>query len=322
MNHIRNCPACGASGATLFLQTSQSLASGDYYRVVFCAQCCLKYTDPLPSTKELALLYGEEFYQKDDSQTLSFEYARLLVYRLWAGQRQTALLGRASGKILDVGCGDGEFLSSLNANEWETYGLEFSVAACAIAKNKGVNVAQIDLVNSNFSSCFFDVVTMWHVLEHLSDPLSALHKARQILKDDGLLVIEVPNSACLTFRLCKTHWTPLGIPWHFQHFTPETLISMLTSAGFTVMLRQDFHFFDFVLTFSSLMNWLDILKRQDESSSNGHSLFADFSKANGIRKFLFVALGLALLPFCLTYLIVAVLLTGNSETVTLTCRKT
>ncbi|NOT63036.1 MAG: class I SAM-dependent methyltransferase [Acidobacteria bacterium] len=275
----------------------------------------------MPSDEELGLLYGEEFYQKPASQALSFDYVRSFVYRLWAGQRRGALLGRTAGKALDVGCGDGEFLASLKSNQWDTYGLEFSAAACALARSKGINVEQVDLINSDFPSYFFDVVTMWHVLEHLSDPLSALHKAKKILKDDGLLVIEVPNSDCLTFHLFKTHWTPLGIPWHFQHFTPKTLSSILSTAGFTVTRRQNFHLFDFVLTFSSLMNWLDILKRQETSNPNGHSLFADFSQAGNTRKLFFMALGIALLPVCLLYLTITVLLTGNSETVTLTCQK-
>lgn len=211
--------------------------------MVVCAKCGLRYTRPLPNEGELAALYTENYYVRNSSRLLSTDtFRRLFQYSvLWQHRRTFA--ERQSGRILDVGCGNGDFLAALKARGWEVYGTEFSPAACDLAREKGVAVQQGDLLSAAFPDGFFDVVTLWHVFEHLPEPRNELAEIQRILSSDGLLVIEVPNNGSLGFRLTKKKWYHFDVPRHLQHFTPETLRQILLDTSFhpvssTLALRR------------------------------------------------------------------------------------
>jgi hypothetical protein len=137
------------------------------------------------------------------------------------------------------------------------------------------------------------------------------------LKPDGLLVLEVPDSASLTFRLCARDWMRLDIPRHLQHFTPTTLIRLLTDTGFAPVYRQTFHHWDFLFTFNSFLSRLGVLDRL------GVRYFStDFKRAPLRAQGLFLLLGVSVGLLCIPYSGIMALLTGSSETLTVTFRKT
>jgi len=284
--------------------------------MVECVNCALRYTRPLPTKQELAKLYGQDFYVSNSPRLWSGDFLRILFQRSVFWQHHRALLGKRPGRALDLGCGNGDFLATLKRRGWEVYGTEFSSAACELARAKGVRVHQGDLVSANFPAQSFDVITLWHVFEHLPDPLAELAEVRRILRDDGLLVIEVPNSGCLTLRLSKQGWYPLDVPRHLQHYTPATLQRLLREAGFATAHQQNFHHWDFTYAFYSYMNRLKILERL------GIGYFStNYKQAALAQKALFLALGVPVALLCLPYSVIITLLSGNSETVTVTARK-
>jgi len=317
MEMVRACPLCGAREAQVLLETGKHSPAGEPYRVVTCRECHLRYTRPLPTVRELTELYGQTYYGNDKPGLLSWHSARLLLHRsvLW-GRRQ-ALLGRPPGRVLDVGCGDGDFLASLKRRGWEVFGTDFSSPACELARSKGITAHQGELAGANFPANYFDVVTLWHSLEHVPDPVAELAEVRRVLRNDGLLVIEVPDSGCLTFRLCGERWFPLGAPGHLQHFTATTLQRLLDRSGFTPLRQQNFHHLDFTLSLMSFMDRLSVLGHL----KGNHYFVSDYKRANLASKALFLALGLLIGLLSLPYSMVAALLSGNSETVTITARK-
>jgi SAM-dependent methyltransferase len=232
-------------------------------------------------------------------------------------ERQRALLGRKPGRVLDVGCGDGDFLAALKQRGWEVHGVEPSPAAAALARGKGVAVHEGELASTDFPAGSFDVVTFWHVLEHLPEPLVELAAARRLLRDDGLLVVEVPNSASVTFRLCREHWFPLSVPRHFQHFTSTTLRALLQKAGFTPVRRRDFHLLDFLLSFMSFMSYLRVLGGEDGT----HYFVSDYRKANWVRKLMFLILSVPVCVLAFPYSVITTFLARAGETITVTARK-
>jgi SAM-dependent methyltransferase len=234
------------------------------------------------------------------------------------GHRRRALLGRHPGRVLDVGCGDGDFLADLRRLGWEGYGTEFSEVACELTRARGINVRQGSLRSAGFPDRFFDVVTIWHVLEHLPEPAAELAEARRILRDDGLLVLEVPNSGCLTFQLCQERWWPLDIPRHLQHFTPATLARLLDRSGFTSLRRQNFHYADVALATISFINRLGLIGRLE----GDHYFVTDYRRATLAAKARFLLLGPVIGLLSLPYSVIITLLTRNSETVTVTASKT
>ena len=331
----RPCPVCGATARQPLLDRRIRSPFGETYGVVVCTACGLGFTDPVPTSAEMDAMYESSYYKfaydprspswhPDDTaarrrtigsraiDALTFLFKRALLL-----DRERALSGRPPGRVLDLGCGNGDFLRHLRRLGWEVQGLEVSAEAAGLARAKGIPVHRGDLGSASYPDRSFDVVTLWHVVEHLPRPLPELAEVRRILRDDGLLVVEVPNSDCLTFRLCGTAWRQLDVPRHLQHFTRGTLERALADTGFATVRRQDLHATDFDLAFYSFMDRLGVTGR------TGIRYFStDFLPAPLRSKALFLAVGIPLALVAVPYTVAATFATGNGESVTLTARKT
>ena len=308
---IRACPLCGATAArTLFSVGEKS------YSVVSCKECGLRYTRPLPTHDELEDLYNDGYYVTNNPRKISLDIFRRLFQMSVLWKHRQAFSTQQGGRILDVGCGNGDFLASLSSRGWETHGIEFSTAASALARSKGITVHQGSLESANFPNGFFNVVTLWHVFEHLPNPANELREAQRILCDDGLLIIEVPNSASLTFKLCKADWYGADVPRHFQHFTPSTLRRILRRAAFEPVNAQVFHHWDFTFSFYSIMNRMGLSER-----IGIRHFSTDYKRAPLAAKAFFLLIGIWIGLFSLPYSIITTLITGNSETMTIISRK-
>lgn len=309
------CPLCGDSKARQILTTRSADLERDF-TIVECVACGLRFTDPVPNDLDLARLYAQDYYVQNSRRLLSRDLPRMLFQLSVFAQRRSALMDTHSGRILDVGCGNGDFLASLKRKGWEVCGTEFSDAACEIARSKGVSVQQGNLIACGHHDGYFDAITYWHVLEHLKDPLAQLTEARRLLRDDGLLVVQVPNSDSPTFRICRGQWEPLDAPRHLQHFSKRTLTEMLERCGFVSVRTQRLHHYDFTFGFYSFANLLGIRERL------GISYFStDYKRAANSSRLAFAFIGLLAAIPCIIYSVIATTLTGNGETVTITARK-
>jgi SAM-dependent methyltransferase len=192
------------------------------------------FIDPVPDEATAPGTYGEEYYEPWQGRE---EAARL---RLWI--RRMRVVGRraAGGSLLDIGCGDGLFLWVARNAGWRVEGIEFSPeGASRAAARLGRPVAIGDLSRTAALPGPFDVVTLWHVLEHLPEPRPMIEAARRRLKPGGLLVVAVPNldnlPMQLAYRLARGRRLPLYEPgWrepHLSHFNPSTLGALLAGAG-------------------------------------------------------------------------------------------
>ncbi|MCZ6677112.1 MAG: class I SAM-dependent methyltransferase, partial [Candidatus Poribacteria bacterium] len=138
------------------------------------------------------------------------------------------------GRILDVGCGIGTFLHLAREHGWKTYGVDPSESGTAFACNQyGLDVFCGDLFEANFPDQHFDVITLYHVLEHISQPNPFLHELHRLLKPKtGLLVIEVPNGGSIHSRLQKENWPYVHPRDHLYYFSHRTLPRLLRKHGF------------------------------------------------------------------------------------------
>jgi len=141
---------------------------------------------------------------------------------------------KKDGKILDVGCGNGEMIGWMKEYGWKTYGVDTSREACEQAEKQGLDVFCGELQDAHFSSDFFDVITVNHVLEHVHNPLALLKECNRILKKDGLFIVDCPNFGCSDSRLFREYWQQVDAPRHLYHFTRDTLNKILNAAGFEV----------------------------------------------------------------------------------------
>lgn len=143
------------------------------------------------------------------------------------------LLSLPQGRLLDVGCGSGEWLLSMRKLGWQVEGVDFDENAVKVASLRGLTIHIGSLEAQNFPDGCFDAVTLNHVIEHLPDPVAALKECRRILKGNGQLILYTPNNASLGHRVFKEHWRGLEPPRHLHLFDPASMSALLTLAGFT-----------------------------------------------------------------------------------------
>ena len=147
--------------------------------------------------------------------------------------RARALPWPGPGRLLDFGCGAGSFLKTMADRGWQVTGLDAASGAVDQVRSKyGLPALVGTLPHPDLRPGSFDVVTMWHSLEHVHHPLALLRAAYDLLVPGGKVVVATPNIEGLPFRLFGHSWFGLDLPRHHTHFTPETLSLMLQTAGF------------------------------------------------------------------------------------------
>jgi SAM-dependent methyltransferase len=160
------------------------------------------------------------------------------------------------GRILDVGCFNGYFLDEARKNGWDVYGVEPTAPAATYAKDelKLKNVMSCTLKEANYPDNYFDVVTLYHVMEHLPIPSNVLQEITRIIKKEGLLVVEVPNCN-FWMKLMKSKFRYLQ-PDHYWYFTRKTLFRILRNTGFEPFKFQ--HVGKTVVLDSMLKRWVGL----------------------------------------------------------------
>ena len=207
------------------------------FEYVKCADCRMVYvrarlaeaplgeeTERLAKTQHLAAAKIESDYS-DFIRTV-IHYPRL---RLIEPYRET-------NRILDVGCGNGAFMYSAEKNGWKAYGVELSESNASYARNnRGLNVITGTLFGARFPNEFFDVVTLWEVVEHLDSPLHNLREVSRILRPGGAVLLSTPNINSLARLLTHCRWEIFLPESHLYLFSRGTLKTLLRKTGFKAL---------------------------------------------------------------------------------------
>jgi SAM-dependent methyltransferase len=207
--------------------------------LVVCTECGLGRFHPMLSSDRLRALYPDEYYGEP-----GWKFRPLIEGLVRAvGERHTSFLSRelsAGARILDVGCGRGVILGSLAEKGFEVHGLEISAEAARGADPRAEIRIADNLKDAEYRTASFDRVIIWHVLEHLIDPVGTLREAHRVLKPGGRLIVAVPNFSSLQARCTGAAWFHLDLPRHVYHFPLPALRQLLTQVGFDV--RSVHHF--------------------------------------------------------------------------------
>jgi 2-polyprenyl-3-methyl-5-hydroxy-6-metoxy-1,4-benzoquinol methylase len=242
MEHVC-CNLCGADDAVLLYPSTiasdqlpnaveafrcTSSLYGKHFNIVRCRQCGLGYTNPRLTTQEIMQAYKGV---QDPLYVAEYD-GRALTFRNHL--RRVEQYKAPPGKLLDVGAYSGVFVEAARARGWDAWGLEPCRWAVEQARSRGLSMIEGSLDDAVIEEQSFDVVTMWDVIEHVTDPLGQLTKVRRLLKPGGLAVIHTMDLDSLFARLMGGRW-PWLMEMHIFYFTPKTLGRMAEAAGLTVV---------------------------------------------------------------------------------------
>jgi len=209
-------------------------------QLVECSQCSLVYTTPRLDSEGLKALYQEQYWQSAcarDYGYLDYLKDKDLYFRSFRKRLQNVLVHRTSGRLLDVGCAAGFFLHTAREAGFDYHGIDVAAPMVKYAREElGLqNITEGTLESAGFPDAYFDIVTLWDVVEHLPDPISVLRESHRVLKPDGILVLETQNVQSRIARLMGRRWHHFKMLEHLYHFNPETCTRMLSTAGFDVL---------------------------------------------------------------------------------------
>lgn len=249
---VPQCAICGSAGKTLYRDLSDELFDlpGKWsFRECGHAGCGTGWVDPRPISQELGKLY-ERYYTHEavTAENLTEEklpsnrnmvLKKLLTKLLWwqSAQFSSNLLylgDMTPGRLLDMGCGSGEFLFKAMRRGWQVDGLDFDERAVAAANRLENVVARVgDLDHPDLLPGSYDAITMNHVIEHVYDPKHSFARCATLLRPGGRLVLVTPNMEAQGLKIFGPHWRGLEIPRHLHLFTAKSLKKLAISAGFS-----------------------------------------------------------------------------------------
>ena len=238
------CNLCGADDYAVVREGKQdALGPRDIYssskgvmsqdRIVRCKRCGLAYVNPRFRSDVITDAYAEA----EDEVYISQAENRMATFRKGMGliEQRTGL---KKGRILDVGCAAGFFLKAAKERGWQADGVEPNKWLVQYGNEEfGLRMKATTLKGAKFPSNSFDVVTMWDVLEHTTDPMGELKEARRVLKKGGYLLVNIPDSDSTFARVFGTRWW-FVLSVHLYYFTSRTLRAMLEKGGFRVALKK------------------------------------------------------------------------------------
>lgn len=268
LERVDSCPVCGTKARTLLhkgLTDRVFFCAPGEWTLYSCDHCHSAYLDPRPNLATIALAY-QNYYTHNQDENISngkiahlkrslrnsyinYTYNSRLHPEIKLGyfivmlftQKRKEIDERLrhlpnnieNGIVLDIGCGNGQFLKNALELGWEAWGIDQDPLAVETAKKTGARVIQGGLPDTGLPSSYFDVVTLSHVLEHVYDPLAALKESYRLLKPGGLIWIATPNQNSYGHAQFAGSWRGIEPPRHLVIFTTNSLIKLLRSANFT-----------------------------------------------------------------------------------------
>lgn len=233
---VRNsCIVCESKEIEPFLLCKDQFVSGEEFEITICKTCGFRYTECIPEPEKMAPYYqSEEYISHSDTQ-------KGIVNRLYHKVRDIMLQRKAElirsltpGKnLLDIGCGTGYFPYYMKLKGYEVAGMELDADARDFAaENFDLEINSPEKQLNEKQTAHYDVITLWHVLEHLHDPKRYLDWIFDSIKKDGVLLVALPNCNSFDARSYKKYWAAYDVPRHLWHFEPSTFEKYITQFGF------------------------------------------------------------------------------------------
>jgi 2-polyprenyl-3-methyl-5-hydroxy-6-metoxy-1,4-benzoquinol methylase len=237
MEEIKKCLICENTEFIPYLNCDDYFFTKEIFNIVKCKSCGFLFVNPRPDQKDLSKYYESPEYISHSGTNKGFVNSVYKKIRKYTHSKKLNLVSKyAKGNnILDIGCGSGELLSLFKNNGWEVLGIEPNQNA----RNFAVSEYKLDIKDESEISTIpdnsKDVITMWHVLEHVSELNVRVGELKRILKKDGTIFIAVPNCISYDANYYNKFWAAYDVPRHLYHFTPDAMKRLLEKFKFDII---------------------------------------------------------------------------------------
>ena len=300
------CPVClnlasapALTGSDLLFETTAKT-----FTLHLCASCRCLFLNPMPGEEEIAGFYPQQYWWNTSKAQANATLKKLeSIYRKLALRDHVSFIVRAAGNrsgldILDVGCGGGTLLGLLKQRGFNPLGVDFSQEAARVAeRDNGVRVIVGSLEQAVFPRESFDIVTLFHVMEHVTNPRAVLAEVARVLKPDGVVILQVPNIDSWQFQALGAKWYGLDIPRHVIDYSKDAMLKLLDDSGFVTRRIKHFNLRDNAPALvSSLFPSLDPISRAVRHRKHG---LRESAPAAWLRHATYLAFVICAYPFAM-----------------------
>lgn len=285
---INACPLCGGTHLKRVMTCTDFYASGEQFDVFSCEDCGFTFTQDVPVEAEIGRYYETpDYISHSDTKkgAMNTLYHQVRKYMLGRKARLVAKEShRKSGRLLDIGTGTGYFAATMAQRGWKVEAIEKNEQARAFAKQHfGLEVMNEEALQE-LEPGSFDVITLWHVMEHLEHLDRTWERLYELLSDRGKLIVAVPNCSSYDAEKYREYWAAYDVPRHLWHFTPVTIQQWASKHGFVMAARHPMPFDAFYVSilsekhrknsfpfikgmYTGTLAWFSALGRKERSSS-------------------------------------------------------
>jgi 2-polyprenyl-3-methyl-5-hydroxy-6-metoxy-1,4-benzoquinol methylase len=237
MEKLINCPVCLGEEFKEVISCTDYTTTKEAFVICQCSGCSFRFTNPRPDINESGKYYqSDDYISHTDSKKglLNKLYQVARDYMIATKYKSTVKKYNAKS-LVDYGCGTGDFLKYCNDKGHKTIGLEIDNSARNIAINKGCKEVYEPSYLSNISTDSSDIITLWHVLEHIHDLHPTVKHFNRILNENGTLVIAVPNYEAYDAKYYGKYWAAYDVPRHLYHFNVASMTRLMNDEGFKLI---------------------------------------------------------------------------------------
>lgn len=230
------CPVCGNHQRDTLLQAQVCPPGGNSQEVsiVRCGGCGFTYTAPRPDQNLIGSFYSSDYKPHQTTRKTSKKEKGKSAARFGELPERKGMAPFGEARLLDFGCGSGSYLVRMKAQGWTVTGIDASPTMAKTLTDQGWEVLHGSLPHPGLEGRLFEVITMWHSLEHVHDPVAVLKAAEKLLVPGGKLVVAVPAFDSWNFKAFGRDWLGLDLPIHLSHFTAKSLGDVAIRAGLVV----------------------------------------------------------------------------------------
>lgn len=239
--HLSHCPVCGSHSLKKLFEATDHFSSGENFPVCECTDCQFRFTNNFPSEDIIGRYYNSPDYISHSDSDKGVVNRLYHHFRKRMLKKKVALVAGAAKhstlRLVDIGCGTGYFLQTAKERGWSVSGIEKDEKARESATARsGLKVYDEESLWQMEPSSF-DVVTLWHALEHMEKLNETIVKIKEIISPEGLIVLALPNCQSFDTKIYTDYWAAYDIPRHLWHFSPDSVTQLFAKHNLTIVKK-------------------------------------------------------------------------------------